>query len=86
MPTRLVNRVWLQSLFLFIKEFRNYTKENLPVQCFGSYFSINGLIFARPSLDCNIFNALSVNKNRPTPVGSKSQIFAGIDFSVSVDI
>ena len=50
-----------KGLFLFTKEFQNYTKENLPVQYFGSNFLINGLIFARSLLDCHIFNALSVD-------------------------
>ena len=49
------------GLFLFTKEFRNYTKKNLPVQYFGSNLLINGLIFARSSLDCHIFSTLSVN-------------------------
>ena len=49
------------SLFLFTKEFQNYTKENLPVQYFDSNLSMNDLIFARSSLDCHIFSALSVD-------------------------
>ena len=49
------------GLFLFTKEFRNYTKENLPVQYFGSNVLMNGLIFARSLLDCHILSALSVN-------------------------
>ena len=49
------------GLFLFTKEFRNYTKENLPVQYFGSNVFSNGLIFARSLLDCHIFSALSID-------------------------
>ena len=49
------------GLFMFTKEFRNYTKENMPVQYFGSSLLMNGLIFARSSLDCHIFSALSVD-------------------------
>ena len=53
-------RTWV-GLFMFTKEFRNYTKENMPVQYFGSSLLMNGLIFARSSLDCHIFNTLSVD-------------------------
>ena len=46
---------------MFTKEFRNYTKENMPVQYFGSSLLMNDLIFARSSLDFHIFSTLSVD-------------------------
>ena len=50
-----------KGLFLFTKEFQNYTKANLPVQYFGSNFLLNGLIFAKSSKDCHIFSTLSID-------------------------
>ena len=48
------------AVFVY-KGISKYTKENLPVQCFCCSLSTNGLIFARSSLDCHIFSALSID-------------------------
>ena len=59
-------------LFMFTKEFQKYTKENMSVQYFGSNLSRNGLIFARSSLDCHIFSALSIDTHIGYPKSHKA--------------
>ena len=64
------HRRW-KNVTLFTKESQKYTKENLPVQYFGSSFSMNGLIFARSSLNCHIFSTLSVDNHVGYPKSHK---------------
>ena len=59
-------------LFMFTKEFQKYTKENMSVQYFGSNLSRNGLIFARSSLDCHTFSALSIDTHIGYPKSHKA--------------